>query len=150
MSQLFTSGGQRSRASASTSVLPMNIQGWFPLGFTGLISLLSVESHIMQCLGILADQSERVCMEDLNRIPVWRNGPKEGHREWHDFRPLRQLSIFIDILRYDFINLKMIETSDWSEEDFGGGNTSIPLVSQATELWVWRAWLYFRSSEWWS
>ena len=29
------------RASASASVLPMNIQGWFPLGFTGLISLLS-------------------------------------------------------------------------------------------------------------
>ena len=42
----------------------------------------------------------------------------------------------------------MIETSDRSEENFGGGNTSIPLVSQAAELWVWRAWLYFRSSEW--
>ena len=33
-SQLFTSGGQTTGASASTSVLPMNIQGWFPLGFT--------------------------------------------------------------------------------------------------------------------
>ena len=41
MSQLFTSGGQRIGASASASVLPMNIQGWFPLGLTGLISLLS-------------------------------------------------------------------------------------------------------------
>ena len=41
MSQLFTSGGQRIGASAPASVLPMNIQGWFPLGFTGLISLLS-------------------------------------------------------------------------------------------------------------
>ena len=39
MSQLFTSGGQSIRTSAS--VLPMNIQGWFPLGLTGLISLLS-------------------------------------------------------------------------------------------------------------
>ena len=39
MSQLFTSGGQSIRASAS--VLPMNIQDWFPLGFTGFISLLS-------------------------------------------------------------------------------------------------------------
>ena len=39
MSQLFTSGGQSIRASAS--VLPMNIQGWFPLGLTGLISMLS-------------------------------------------------------------------------------------------------------------
>ena len=41
MSQFFTSGGQRIGTSASASVLPMNIQGWFPLGFTGLISLLS-------------------------------------------------------------------------------------------------------------
>ena len=40
-SQFFTSGGQRVGASASASVLPMNIQGWLPLGLTGLISLLS-------------------------------------------------------------------------------------------------------------
>ena len=38
MSQLFASGGQRIGASASASVLPRNIQGWFPLGLTGLIS----------------------------------------------------------------------------------------------------------------
>ena len=41
MSQHFTSGGQSIGASASESVLPMSIQGWFPLGLTGLISLLS-------------------------------------------------------------------------------------------------------------
>ena len=41
MSQLFTSGGQIIAASTSASVLPVNIQGWFPLGLTGLISLLS-------------------------------------------------------------------------------------------------------------
>ena len=34
MSQLFASGGQRTGALASASVLPMNIQGWFPLGLT--------------------------------------------------------------------------------------------------------------------
>ena len=38
-SQLFTSGGQRIGPSASTSVLPMIIQDWFPLGWTGCISL---------------------------------------------------------------------------------------------------------------
>ena len=38
MSQFFTSGGQSLGASTSASVLPMNIQGWFPLGWTGLIS----------------------------------------------------------------------------------------------------------------
>ena len=40
-SQLFASGGQSIGTSASASVLPMNIQGWYPLGLTGLISLLS-------------------------------------------------------------------------------------------------------------
>ena len=39
MSQLFTLGGQNNGASASPSVLPVNIQGWFPLGLSGLISL---------------------------------------------------------------------------------------------------------------
>ena len=41
MSQLFASGGQSSGFSASASVLPMNIQDWFPLGWTGCISLQS-------------------------------------------------------------------------------------------------------------
>ena len=41
MSWLFTTGGQSIGASASASVLPMNIQDWFPLGLTGWISLQS-------------------------------------------------------------------------------------------------------------
>ena len=44
MSWLFASCGQSIGPSASASVLPMNIQGWFPLGLTGLISL--------QCKGV--------------------------------------------------------------------------------------------------
>ena len=44
MSQLFASGGQSIGASASASVLPMNIQDWFPLEWTGLTSL--------QCKGV--------------------------------------------------------------------------------------------------
>ena len=39
MSQFLASGGQSIWASASALVLPMNIQDWFPLGLTGLISL---------------------------------------------------------------------------------------------------------------
>ena len=39
MSQLFESDGQSIGASVSASVLPVNIQGWFPLGLTGLILL---------------------------------------------------------------------------------------------------------------
>ena len=41
VSHLFTSGGQSIGVSASTSVLPMNIQDWFPLGLTDLISFQS-------------------------------------------------------------------------------------------------------------
>ena len=41
MSQFFTLGGQSIGVSASTSVLPMNIQDWFPLEWTGWISLQS-------------------------------------------------------------------------------------------------------------
>ena len=45
MSQPFTSGGQSIAASVSASVLPINIQGWFPLGLTVLISLLSTATN---------------------------------------------------------------------------------------------------------
>ena len=41
MSQFFTSGGQSTGVSASASDLPVNIQGWFPFGWTGCISLQS-------------------------------------------------------------------------------------------------------------
>ena len=41
MSQFFTSRGQSIGVSASASVLPINIQDWFPLGLTGCVSLLS-------------------------------------------------------------------------------------------------------------
>ena len=43
MSQLFAWGGQNIGVSASTSVLPKNIQDWSPLGWTGWISLQSKE-----------------------------------------------------------------------------------------------------------
>ena len=50
MSQFFASGGQNIGVSASASVFPMNVQNWFPLGLTSLISwlskLLSVFSNI--------------------------------------------------------------------------------------------------------
>ena len=60
MSQFFASGGQSIGVSASASVLPMNIQDWFPWGLTGLISLqskglssllqhLSSKASVLQC-----------------------------------------------------------------------------------------------------
>ena len=61
MSNFFASGGHSTGVSASASVLPMNIQGWLPLGWTGWISLQSkrlsrvflnttVQASILQCL----------------------------------------------------------------------------------------------------
>ena len=49
MSQLFTSGGQSIGVSASASVLLMNIQNWFPLGLTGLLSLKSSSVQSLSC-----------------------------------------------------------------------------------------------------
>ena len=46
MSQLFTSGGQSIGASTLASILPMNIQGWFPLGLTGLTLLFKGLSRV--------------------------------------------------------------------------------------------------------
>ena len=68
MSQLFASGGQSIGVSASASVLPMNIQGWFPLGLTGLISLkfkgplksllqhYSLKASVLQCSAFIMVQ----------------------------------------------------------------------------------------------
>ena len=49
MSQFFTAGGQSIGISASVSVLPMNIQDWFPLGWTGL-DLLAVQGTLKSLL----------------------------------------------------------------------------------------------------
>ena len=46
MSSLFSSGDQNTGASTSSSVLPMSIQGWFPLRLTGLVSKESQESSL--------------------------------------------------------------------------------------------------------
>jgi len=63
MNWLFASGGQSIGTSASASVLPMNIQVWFPLGLTGLVSLLfkglsrvfpSLFNSILSCFILLS------------------------------------------------------------------------------------------------
>ena len=86
MSWFFVSGGQGSGASAPASVLPMNIQGWFPLEMTGLISLLSKGLSrvfcsnafkmillISQCLSCFLQESHSgylVCCITGNRSPL--------------------------------------------------------------------------------
>ena len=67
VNQLFTLGGHRIGASASASVLPVNIHGWFPLGLTGLITLLSkglsrtfsntsLKTSVLQCSAVFIVQ----------------------------------------------------------------------------------------------
>ena len=70
MSCLFASGGQNIGASASASVLPVNTQGWFPLGLTGLISL---QNHIGYFLYVFFFFFVTVCMQDLSSLT--RVGP---------------------------------------------------------------------------
>ena len=48
ISQFFASGGQSTGVSASASVLPMNIQDWFPLGWTGCISAVQGTKSLLQ------------------------------------------------------------------------------------------------------
>ena len=64
---LFTSGGQSFGASASASVLPMNIQGWFPLGLTSLI-LLS-----MGCSGVFSSTTVWNHRLFSTRPSLWSN-----------------------------------------------------------------------------
>jgi len=81
VSQLFASGGQSIGASASASVLPMNIQDWFPLGLTGLISLLSKglkntfqhnsKASILRCSAFFMVQFSHLCMTTRKTICIW-------------------------------------------------------------------------------
>ena len=86
MSWLFTSGGQSSGASASPPVFPMNIQDWFPLGLTGLISFLSKGlSRVFSSTTIQKHQffsaqpslwsSSHICIYLLEKTIVWLYRP---------------------------------------------------------------------------
>ena len=69
VSWFFASGGQSVGPSASASVLPMSIQGWFPLGLTGLISLQSKGlSRVFSSTMVQKHQFFGV-------QPIWSNSP---------------------------------------------------------------------------
>ena len=77
-SQFFTSDGQNIGVSASASVLPMNIQDWFPLGLTGLISLpsngLSESSPTLQFKSISSSVLSFLYRPTLTSIRgYWKN-----------------------------------------------------------------------------
>ena len=74
VNRLLTSGDQSIRASVSTSVLPMNMQDWFPLGLTGLISLqskgLSESFLVPQFKSINSSVLSLLCNPTLTSIHV--------------------------------------------------------------------------------
>ena len=80
MNQFFTSGGRSIGISASSSVLPMNIQDWFPLGWTGWISLQSkslLQQHsskpsILQCSAFFMVQLSHPYMNTGKTIALTR------------------------------------------------------------------------------
>ena len=74
MNLFFASSGQRTGVSASASVLPMNIQDWFPLGLTGWISLLSKRILVILKKQFKWNQSMTGVGWSENRIRycVWR------------------------------------------------------------------------------
>ena len=83
LSQFFASGGQSIEASASVSVLPMNIQDWFPLELTGLVSLQpkglssllqhhSSKASILQCSAFFMVQLSHSYMASGKTIALTR------------------------------------------------------------------------------
>ena len=75
MSQFFPSGGQSIRVSASASVLPVNIQDWFPLGWTGWISLQSNGlSRVFSNTTVQKHQffSAQISLQSSSHIHTWR------------------------------------------------------------------------------
>ena len=74
MSQLFASGSQSIGVSASISILLMNIQGWFPLRLTGLISLLSNGlSRVLSSTTVQKHQffSTQPSLWSISHIHIW-------------------------------------------------------------------------------
>ena len=86
MSQFFVSGGQSIGVSASASVLPMTIQDWFPLGWTGSISLLSkglsrvffnttVQKHQFFSAQLSSQSNSHIHTWLLEKPSPWLDGP---------------------------------------------------------------------------
>ena len=74
MSQFFTPGGQSTGISASASILPMNIQDWFPLGWTGWISLQSKGlSRVISNTTVQKHEffSAQLCLWSNSHIHIW-------------------------------------------------------------------------------
>ena len=105
MSQLLSSGCQRTGASALASVLPMNIQGWFLLRLTGLSSLLSKGlSRVFSSTTVWKHQffstqpslwsSSHIHTWLLEKPQLWKYGPLSPKWCFYSFNTLSRLVSF--------------------------------------------------------
>ena len=85
LSRLFASGGQSTGASASATVLPMNIQGWFPLGWL-VWSLCSPRDS--------QESSPIPCFSLLSRVWVIRGCGQQSPQEQVGWRIVGKISEF--------------------------------------------------------
>ena len=123
MNQLFTSGGQSIAASASASVLPMNIQGWFPLGLTGLIFLQSRElSRVFSSTAVQKNQFFGA-QPSLYHTSSYHNNPKclLFRLEWQH---IPNFSILIIQICVHYLNLKKQQLCQLSIYCFSDPNLS--------------------------
>ena len=107
MSSLFASGSQRIRVSASASVLPMNIQDWFPLGWTGWITLLSKGlSGVFSSTRVLKHQF-------FSAWPLW-----SALAKWHTDSPVPWQFFFF----FTFLKIWNAPTRLWCESRESGAS----------------------------
>ena len=114
VSQLFASGGQSSGASATASVLPVNIQDWFPLGWTGWISFQSkglsrvfsnttVEKHQFWASAFfMCEPSTLACIHDY-----WRNHSFEDRFVTMRKTIKEEVHIFLFIFNYTNVTINI-------------------------------------------
>ena len=104
MSQLFTWGGQSIGVSASASVLPMNTQGWYPLGWTGWISLQSKGlSGVFPSTTTFRENL--IFHTGLNEKYEYRLGIY--HQSWRDSVGFLDTKWMIFLLLYTFMSLSL-------------------------------------------
>ena len=121
MSQLFTPGGQSIGVSASTSVLPMNTQDWFPLGWTGWISLQS--KGLSKVFSNTTVQETQMYRTDFGTL-----GEGEGGMFWENIIKTCILSMVKQITSPGWVYETSARTwcpgktqRNWVEREVGGG-----------------------------
>ena len=100
MSQFFASGGQSIRVSASSSVLPMNIQVWFPLGWTGWISLQSMGlSRVFSNTTVQKHLIQSVCLILYWGLILWQSLTKGNIGDLLEFNHICGFSSCLRLVR---------------------------------------------------